>query len=74
MVRGNMKLNNKAAEMWAKWFVGNLITAFVVIGKSPLDFTGSDWKHAANAIWLAIVPVVIAWANPKHDLTLTTKA
>ena len=68
-----MKFNNKALEMWAKWFVSNALTAVVIIGKSPLDFSGSDWKHAANALWLAIVPVVIAWANPKHDLTMTTK-
>lgn len=66
-----MKFNNKVLEMWAKWVVGNLFTAIVIIGKSPLDFTTADWKHAANALWLAIVPVVIAWANPKHDLTIT---
>jgi len=57
--------------MWAKWFVSNALTAVVILGKSPLDFTGSDWKHAANTLWLAIVPVVIAWANPNHDLTMT---
>lgn len=67
-----MKFNNKVLEMWAKWFVSNALTAVVIIGKSPLDFSGSDWKHAANALWLAIVPVVIAWANPKHELTMTT--
>jgi hypothetical protein len=67
-----MKFNTKSLEMWAKWFVSNALTAVVIIGKSPLDFSGSDWKHAANALWLAIVPVVIAWANPKHDLTMTT--
>jgi len=67
-----MKINNKVFEMWAKWFVSNALTAIVIIGKSPLDFSGSDWKHAANALWLAIVPVVIAWANPKHELTMTT--
>lgn len=68
-----MKFNNKVAELWAKWFVGNLLTAVVVIGKSPLDFTAHDWKSAANVLWLAVVPVVIAWANPKHDLTMTVK-
>lgn len=68
-----MKFNNKVAELWAKWFVGNLFTAVVVIGKSPLDFTAHDWKSAANVLWLAVVPVVIAWANPKHDLTMTVK-
>ena len=66
-----MKFNNKVLEMWAKWVVGNLFTAIVIIGKSPLDFTTADWKHAANALWLAVVPVVIAWANPKHELTMT---
>jgi hypothetical protein len=68
-----MKLNSKVLDMWAKWFVSNALTAVVIIGKSPLDFSGSDWKHAANAVWLAIVPVVIAWANPKNSLTMTTK-
>jgi hypothetical protein len=66
-----MKFNTKSLEMWAKWFVSNALTAVVIIGKSPLDFSAGDWKHAANTLWLAIVPVVIAWANPKHELTMT---
>ena len=68
-----MKFNNKVVELWAKWFVGNLLTAVVIIGKSPLDFTSTDWKHAANTIWLALVPVIMAWVNPKHELTMTVK-
>lgn len=68
-----MKFNTKVLNVWSKWFVGNLFTAIVIIGKSPLDFSGSDLKHAANSIWLALVPVVIAWANPKNDLTMTVK-
>lgn len=68
-----MKFNNKVLEMWAKWFVSNALTAIVIIGKSPLEFSTSDWKHAANALWLALVPVVIAWANPKNELTMTVK-
>jgi hypothetical protein len=59
--------------MWSKWFVSNALTAVVIIGKSPLEFTSTDWKHAANALWLALVPVVIAWANPKNELTMTVK-
>ena len=68
-----MKINKKVFEVWAKWFVGNLLTAIVVIGKSPLDFSTSDWKHAANAVWLALVPVIIKWANPKDELTMTVQ-
>jgi len=69
----NVNINKKVFEVWAKWFVGNLLTAVVVIGKSPLDFSTADWKSAANAVWLALVPVIIAWANPKNDLTMTIK-
>jgi len=69
----NVKINKKIFEVWAKWFVGNLLTAVVVIGKSPLDFSTADWKSAANVVWLALVPVIIAWANPKNDLTMTVK-
>ena len=68
-----MKFNNKVLEVWAKWAVGNLLTAIVVIGKSPLDFSAHDWKSAANALWLALVPVIMKWANPKDDLTMTVK-
>jgi hypothetical protein len=68
-----MKFNNKILEMWSKWFVSNALTAIVIIGKSPLEFSTTDWKHAANALWLALVPVVIAWANPKNELTMTVK-
>ena len=69
----DVKINKKVFEVWAKWFVGNLLTAVVVIGKSPFDFSTADWKSAANAVWLALVPVIIAWANPKNDLTMTIK-
>lgn len=31
-----MKFNNKVLQIWAKWFVGNAITAIVVIGKFPI--------------------------------------
>ena len=68
-----MKLNNKVFEVWLRWAVGNLLTAIVIIGKSPLEFTGADWKHALNAVWLAFVPLAIKWANPKNDFTMTVK-
>ena len=47
-----MKFNKKVLEMWAKWVVGNFLTAIVVIGKSPLDFTTTDWKHSLNTVCL----------------------
>ena len=68
-----MKINTKVFEIWAKYFVYSLITAIGVIGKSPLDFTAHDWKQSINAVWLALVPVIIKWANPKDELTMTVK-
>ena len=68
-----MKFNSKVLDLWAKWFVGNAITAIMVIGKSPLDFNVSDWKHAAHTVWIAALPVIVKWANPKDELTMTVK-
>jgi hypothetical protein len=68
-----MKFNIKVAETWAKWFVGMVMVSIVTIGKFPLDLTAEDWKNVANTIWLALVPVVIKWVNPKDALTMTVK-
>lgn len=62
-------MNPKVFTIWAKYLVFSALTSVAVIGKFPLDFTASDWKNAANGIWVAIVPVVIKWANPKDELT-----
>jgi len=66
-----MKINSKVFEIWAKYLVFSAITAVATIGKSPFDFSVHDWKAAANGIWIALVPVIIKWANPKDELTLT---
>lgn len=68
-----MKFNVKSLEIWAKWLVGNAVTAIVVLNKSPLDFSSADWKAVANVIWLAAIPVLIKWANPKDDFKVATK-
>ena len=66
-----MNLNTKVLEIWGKYLVFSLITAIGVIGKSPLDFSTHDWKQCINAIWISLVPVIVKWANPKDDLTMT---
>jgi hypothetical protein len=65
-----MKFNLKVLDVWAKWLVGMLVTSIVTIGKFPTDLTSADWKHVANVIWLAAVPVIIKWVNPKDELTM----
>ena len=68
-----MKFNAKIIETWSKYLVFSFITAIGIIGKSPLDFTGHDWKQCINAVWISLVPVIIKWANPKDEMTLTVK-
>ena len=68
-----MKFNVEALVIWAKWLVGMVVGTIYGIGKFPLDLTTADWKHVANTLWLALVPVVIKWVNPKNDFTMTVK-
>lgn len=68
-----MKFNSKVLQVWAKWLVGMVVGTIYGIGKFPLDLTAADWKHVANTLWLALVPVVIKWVNPKDELTMTVK-
>ena len=65
-----MKINSKVFEIWGKYLAYSMITAIGVIGKSPLEFSGHDWKQCLNAVWLSLVPVIIKWANPKDTLTM----
>lgn len=62
-------MNPKVLTVWAKWLAGMIVGAIVGIGKFPLDLTAGDWKHIANTVWLAAVPVIYKWANPKDELT-----
>lgn len=66
-----MKINNAALGSYARSFLAVTITAIVSLGKSPIDFSTSDWKHAVNAIWIATIPVIIRAVNPKDSLTIT---
>jgi hypothetical protein len=68
-----MKLNAKLFEVWGKYLVYSAIMAIGIIGKSPLDFTGHDWKQTVNAVWISLVPVIIKWANPNDEMTLLKK-
>ena len=66
-----MKINNAAIASYARAFLAVAITSIISLGKSPVDFSTSDWKHAANAVWIAAIPVIIRAVNPKDVLTIT---
>ena len=66
-----MKINSKIFTIWGKYLVYSAVMSVGIIGKSPLDFNGHDWKQTVNAVWISLVPVIIKWANPKDELTFT---
>lgn len=66
-----MKFNKAVLTMWAKWLLGGLLGAIAATGKNPLTLTSTDWSHIANVIWASALPVLTAWLNPKHPLTMT---
>lgn len=68
-----MKFNIKVLTVWAQWLTGIVVGTIYGIGKFPLDLTGADWKHVFNAVWLSAVPVLLKWANPRNDFTMTVK-
>ena len=66
-----MKFNKAVIILWVKWLAGMLLGAVVATGKNPLSLTASDWGHIANVLWASVLPVVTAWINPQHPLTMT---
>jgi len=54
-----------ALQTYAKYLVYSLLSATVVIGKSPLNFTKSDLVHIVNAAWFSVLPVIVKAVNPK---------
>jgi hypothetical protein len=55
----------KVVETWGKYFGYTLFVSMATLGKSPFDYSAADWKGLANAVWLALLPVVIKALNPK---------
>lgn len=49
--------------------LGAALTAIAILssqsGVSPIDFGLAEWGQVANALWAALVPVLLRWANKK---------
>lgn len=62
-------LNKAMLASYARAFVATALTAAVTVsqtsGKLPTDFSGSEWMAMLNSLWIALVPVLIRWVNPK---------
>jgi len=59
-------MNKKMLISYLQSLLATALTATLAIGKSPLDFTSTDFKIVVNSIWVAFIPVVIR-ALSKND-------
>lgn len=57
-------MNKAMIASYARSFLATVLTAIFTVGKLPTDFTVSDWGNVANAVWIAVIPVVIRYLNP----------
>lgn len=57
-------MNKALLASYGRALLATALTATFAIGKLPIDFTASDWRNVANAIWIAVIPVVIRYLNP----------
>ncbi len=63
-------MNDKTKAMLASYgrsLLGSLFTAVAIVGNgaSPLTFSTSQWLDVSNALWAAVIPVILRWANKK---------
>ena len=52
-------MNKQVVISYLQSLCATALTAALAIGKSPLDFTGADFKLIVNSVWVAFLPVVI---------------
>jgi len=57
-------MNTAMLASYCRSLLATCLTALLAIGKVPYEFTAADWSIAANAIWVAFVPVLIRALNP----------
>ena len=49
---------------YGRSFLATVLGAVFAVGKLPIDFSASDWRGVANAVWIAVIPVAIRFLNP----------
>lgn len=66
-------MNKAMLASYARAFTATALTAVFAIGKLPWEFTSTDWRNAAAAIWVAVIPVLIRALNPNDKAFGVTK-
>ena len=57
-------MNTAVLASYGRSLLATALGAIFAIGKLPFEFTQADWYAVGNAIWIAVIPVVIRALNP----------
>lgn len=60
-------MNKELVYSYLRSFLATCLGAVFAIGKLPFDFTATDWRSVANAVWIAVIPVAMRYLNPNDS-------
>jgi hypothetical protein len=55
-------------KSYSRALLATAVTAILTVGagRFPAEFNDADWRAVFNAVWAAVIPVLIRWAD-KND-------
>ena len=57
-------MNMAIFASYGRALLATSLTAIFAVGKLPFEFTAADWNLVLNAVWIAVIPVLIRALNP----------
>jgi len=57
-------MNMEILASYGRSLLATALGAIFAIGKLPFEFAPADWYAVANAVWIAVIPVLIRLLNP----------
>jgi hypothetical protein len=64
-----MKINKALLASYGRHLAGAILAGIVTVssstGKVPTAWTADEWMVLLNTLWVAAVPVIGRWINPK---------
>jgi hypothetical protein len=71
-------MNKALFASYGRTLLATVVTAIFAVsqasGKLPFEFSAQDWYGIANAVWVAVIPVIIRYLNPNDVAFGVTKS
>jgi hypothetical protein len=66
-------MNKAVLASYGRSFLATVLGVVFAVGKLPTAFTVQDWLGVANAVWIAVIPVLIRYLDPNDTAFGKTK-